>query len=230
MKYNFIFNYNEYLKNVLNLNIYDDKKMFEEFNGVIITEGMIKTHPVDQSIRILKNRFDNITINKEKDGEIRINGLSKDIGHYLPLINNLGYFISLKCIDGEWYNYIDSISGFISGVVIEAKFDLKVEVPPVLYHTTLSKNNKNIYKVGLIPKSNNKKTTHPDRIYFTKDLKIANLFGKELQKDDQSIDISIWEINTNGLVMNLYSDVNMRNYGFYTLRNIPPNNLKLIHV
>jgi len=226
--YNFIFKYNEYIKNIFESNIDDDLRIYTEFKNGYIVEGLIETQPLDKSIRILKRRFNDIEVFESETGEIVMIDLKQDLNHYTPLINNLGYFISRKCINDKWYNYINQISGVISGIVIEAKFDSIVNVPPFLYHATLSKNNNSISKVGLIPRSNNKKTTHPDRIYVTKDLKIANILGKDLFKDVTSTDISIWEIDTNGLDMRLYKDINFIKYGFYTLSNIPPNNLKLI--
>lgn len=227
--YNFIFKYNEYIKNIFESNVNDDLKIYNDFKNGYVIEGLIETQPLDKSIRILKKRFNDIEVFGGEAGEIVMIDLKKGLDYYQPLVNNLGYFISRKCINDKWYNYIDKISGFISGIVIEPKFDSIVDVPPILYHATLSKNNKSISKVGLIPRSNNKKTTHPDRIYFTKDPKIADILSKDLYKNETNPDISIWEINTDGLVIRLYKDINFE-YGLYTLGNIPPNNLKLMHV
>ena len=159
--YNFVFKYNEYIDNIFESYISDDIKIYTEFKNGYIVEGLIETQPIDKSIKILKRRFNDIKVFQTENNEIVMIGLKKDLNHYIPLINNLGYFISRKCINDKWYNYIDNMEGFIYGVVIKPKFDSIVDVPPILYHVTLSKNNNSISKVGLIPRSNNKKKLIP---------------------------------------------------------------------
>lgn len=226
--YDFILKYNEYIENIFESSKNDDIEIYTEFKNKYIIEGLIHTQDIEKSIRIIQRKFTDIKVSKTQDIEILMDQLKLDLTDYLPIINNLGYFVSRKCINKVWYNYIDPIIGNISSIIIEPKFDLLSETPPILYHVTLSKNNKSISTIGLIPKSNNKKTTHPERIYFTKDFNVSIKLSKILYKDIPSSDISIWEINTNGLDIKLYEDINFKKYGFYILSNIPPTNLKLI--
>jgi hypothetical protein len=52
----FIFEYNEYIKNIENSNndeyIYNEILKRTKFNRLVILEGLIKTNPVDSSVNI----------------------------------------------------------------------------------------------------------------------------------------------------------------------------------
>lgn len=232
MKFSFIFDYMDYIDNIFEKKLIDDIEIYEQFEKNFIKEGLITSQPLDKTVRILKNRF-NIKAEIIDDNEIVLSGLEKPLDFYLPIINNLGYFISIKSSNGEWYNYSDKVIGKIDSVQIEAKYDEIIEdIPRYIYHTTLTKNDDKIGRIGLIPKTYNKISTHPDRIYFTKDLDVAHKFGSYLQDfDDIGYgEYSIWKINTKGLNLKLYSDVNFRGYGFYTLHNIPTSNLSIEYV
>ena len=41
---------------------------------------------------------------------------------------------------------------------------------------------------------------------------------------------TIWKIDTKDLNLKLYSDVNFRGHGFYTLHNIPASNLSTEYI
>lgn len=105
----------------------------------------------------------------------------------------------------------------------EAKYNLKLNIPDKLYHITETKNVNKILKIGLIPKSKNKKANHPDRIYFGFDkigcLNLINQFGKNKKW-------SLLEINTND-IKELYGDPDYID-GCWTYDNINPINIKLI--
>lgn len=230
MKFSFIFDYMDYIDNVFEKKDIDDLFIYEQFSKNFISEGLIKTQPAEKTVKIIKNRFD-VSIQIGDDGEIHIWDLKHKPEFYLPIINNLGYFIASNFIGGKWYNYTDNIvSGEVTDIIIEPKYDEIVEsLPDVLYHTTLCKNDDRISKVGLVPRSANKIASHPDRVYFTKDLDIAHRFGKYLEEyDDEGYgEYTIWKVNTKGLNFKLYSDVNFRGNGFYTTSNIPPQNLEI---
>lgn len=232
-KLKFLKEYNGYIENIENLNDKEDISMFNEFekytknNNLILLEGLITTHPIDKSIKIIKKRFNNLNIEKQEDGEIYIENINDEIKAYLPLFNNLGYFISLMTLDGEEWtkDYNDDIKPI--AIILEPKYDLKIEpIPNILYHTSPIKFKDKISKIGFIPKTGNKLSKHPDRIYLTDNFDIAMYFGLNIKKEE-NVGFCIYEINGEKL-NNLYSDINLKDGGYYTLENISPKNFKLI--
>lgn len=59
--FKFLLEYNEYIKNIDNSDkeeyIYNEILKRSKFGYLVITEGLIFTHPIDKSIDILKRRF-----------------------------------------------------------------------------------------------------------------------------------------------------------------------------
>jgi len=226
-------NYSQYLKNIDSLSEKDDISMYENFkqhtkNGhLIITEGLIKTFPLQKSINIIKNRFPNLNVEMEKDGEIYIEGDMIELKNYIPIFNNLGYFISTYTINGsDWLKEYDDNTK-PSALYLEAKYDIEIiNIPDVFYHTSPLRFKNKILKIGFISKTGNKLSKHPERIYLTDSLNIAAYFGESIKKE-QGDGYCIWKINGKG-ISNLYSDINLRNGGYYTIGNISPNFFELI--
>lgn len=229
--YKFLFEYQEYIKNIENSD--NDKYIYNEilkrtkYGKIPISEGLIFTHPIDKSINILKRRFPELNISQENDCEIFIeNQLQKSLEEYLPLITNLGYFISLYTINGgDWLKDYDKETKPIA-FYLEPKYDLKVSIPNILYHVSPIKYKNKISKIGFIPKTGNKKSKHPERIYLTNNLQVSIKFGENI-KNETGEGYCIYEINGK-CISNLYSDINLRDGGCYTLQNISPNCFKLI--
>ena len=146
------------------------------------------------------------------------------------LITNLGYFISKLTIDGqEWIKEFDSDAKPIA-FILEAKYDYEGEIPNTLYHASPIRFKDKIFKFGLTPKSGNKLSNHPERIYLTDDINKAITFGNYLKEEDNvwyKNGYCIYSINGTGL-SKLYSDVNFRQGGYYTLNNIKLENIKLV--
>lgn len=232
-KLKFLKEYNGYIENIENLNDKEDISMFNEFekhtknNNLILLEGLIKTHPIDKSISIINRRFNNLKVEKEEDNEIYIEGEIDELKNYLPLFNNLGYFISLITLDGEEWTKVYNDDTKPIAIILEPKYDLKIEpIPNILYHTSPIKFKDKISKIGFIPKTGNKLSKHPDRIYLTDNFDIAMYFGLNIKKEE-NVGFCIYEINGKKL-NNLYSDINLKDDGYYTLENISPKNFKLI--
>lgn len=234
--FKFILEYKEYIDNIESSEkdnyIYNEILKRTKFGRLSIIEGLIHTHPSDKSINILKKRFPELIVELESDGEIYIeNQPAQKLEKYLPIITNLGYFISKLTIDGqEWIKeYKDDTKPI--AFVLEAKYDYEVEIPDKLYHASPIKFKDKILKYGLTPKSGNKISNHPERIYLTDDLNKAISFGNYLKEEDNNDwyknGYCIYSVNGIG-VSKLYSDVNFRKGGFYTLNNIKSENIKLI--
>jgi hypothetical protein len=89
-KLKFIFEYRDYLNNIENSD--HDEYIYQEIlkrsynNRLRLTEGLIKTYPVDKSIDILGRRFPYLDIEIGEDGEIYLYELKDKIINYLPII------------------------------------------------------------------------------------------------------------------------------------------------
>jgi hypothetical protein len=234
--FNFILEYRDYIDNIENSDkdkyIYNEILKRTKFGSLSIVEGLIYTQPNDKSVSILKRRFPELKLEIEEDGEIFIeNQPPHSLKKYLPIITNLGYFISKITKNGqEWIKEYDINSKPI-GFVIEPKYDYQVEIPDILYHASPIKFKHKILKSGLTPKSGNKLSNHPERIYLTDDLNKAINFGNYLKdcENNQWYEngYCVYLVKGEG-VSKLYSDVNFRQGGYYTMNNIKPENIKII--
>jgi glycosyltransferase involved in cell wall biosynthesis len=104
------------------------------------------------------------------------------LSKYVPLINNLGYFISSAFIGSDNISFTEKTIGDIKvdEIFIEPKYDYQVDIPKVLYHTSPLKFKEKILKSGLSPRSGNKLSNHPDRIYLTNSFNKCIRFGEYL--------------------------------------------------
>ena len=141
----------------------------------------------------------------------------------------------------ENYQNIDIIK-----IYFEAKFDqLEPNIPDILYHLSIKEYSKKIRKIGLIPKSSSKLSTHLERIYVCKNIQdckglITQMiiyysgiidFQQYIKKNKLfNMDVTpvIWEIdNTTHFITKMYKDPNYPN-GYYILDNVNKKNLKEI--
>lgn len=224
---------------------------YKEEYELNLKEGLIKTNPIGQSVSVLKKQFPSWNFQYEKgDKDFTIEILkikdgiqSEYFEKLLPLLNNLGWFISYMEIYGsdtvvkDRYNEKIVKGAFQNEKVhsiyleCEAKFDQTVNnIPEFLYHVTPLPNWEKIKTVGLIPKSRSKRAFHPERVYLGKDeetiIKLAPLFYQTTGERNWVL----LKIDT-GLIpggyFKLYYDPNFK-YGYYTLNNIPPQAIKKI--
>ena len=134
--FKFILEYREYIDNIEDSEkdnyIYNEILKRTKFGRLSIVEGLIHTHPIDKSVNILKRRFPELIIEVENDGEIYIeNQPPQKLEKYLPIITNLGYFISKLTINGqEWIKEYDNDTKPIA-FILEAKYDYEVEIQKI---------------------------------------------------------------------------------------------------
>ena len=120
-------------------------------------------------------------------------------------------------------------------VIIESKFDREVkDVPENIYHSTHKNIIEKIMKIGLVPKSRNKMTNHPERVYFSLDEKFAKEFIRQVSAKERKIpsDFVILRIETVGLNVKFMQDPNAllpdgNPVGIYTYSNISPERIFL---
>lgn len=237
-----------------------------------INEGLIKTYPGEIVLKDILKSLEHLHINtsgKFEDNKIELNIHNFNIiplNKIRHLFDHIDTFVVKR---GGWfpstmniikltnihklskYNFediirihdeIDSIS-----IIYESKFDTEeIDIPKILYHLTIKEYCKSINKIGLIPRSKSKLSSHLDRIYVCKtkedcidlipkmmlyytgeeDENIYKLGKKFFSKDITPI---VYEIdNSSNIINKLYLDINYDKRGYFVLNNIPPDKLKIV--
>jgi hypothetical protein len=218
-----------------------------------IKEGLIKTYPIKTALKLISRDLSLRGINYNIDTEFETNTifvkiLSSDINidnvlNIFRTINLCGYFISNYDFYDSKDNNIDYLihndklnDDFIKALLskinnskftqltIESKYNKLVNIPKYLYHVTSKDNKGKILKIGLVPKSKNKRANHNDRIY----LGYNKIVTKNLAYQFSSGDYILLEIDTKGLNIKLYDDPDFTENGVYTYDNIPNSNIEII--
>lgn len=205
--------------------------------------GYVLHSDIDKTTDTLFIKFESIYLNTNR-------GREEDIFKILSNINSCGYFVTEFAFYDKHDNYLNTLvhlnvltdefldelfirlanSEYVM-MTIETKFNKEIKPPKFLYHLTLSNNYDKIKRKGLIPKTENKRTRHLDRIYFRLDKintkGLAKQFGKgeyillEINTDELRNDKGILEIK-------FYDDPDFSNYAVYTYENIKPSAISKI--
>jgi hypothetical protein len=237
-----------------------------------INEGLIKTYPgeivlkdilksleqlhinvsgsfEDNKIRLNIHNFNGIPLNKISHLFDHIDTFVVNRGGWFPSIMNITKLTNINKLSKYNFNDIIRIHDEIDSISItyESKFDIEESnIPKTLYHLTIKEYCKNINKMGLVPKSKSKLSSHLDRIYLCKkyqdcvdlipkmmlyytgeeDENIYKLGKKFFNKDITPV---IYEIdNSSNIIEKLYLDINYGERGYYTLNNIPKDKIKIL--
>lgn len=218
-------------------------------------EGLIKTHDINKTIQSLKTIFNKLNIdydiiktsifsynieifnvNKLTNNNLKeIVDINNNLFGYYPsyiyIVNNIGQTHSYKYDKKYLKNTYQTIK-----IIFEAKFEKDLYNKEqnnlnIVYHLTLQKLKHKILKNGLIPKSNNRKTVHPDRIYFFKNINnyvnlLSNLKNNDIMNKLKTEQYMLLEIS---LTPDITTHIDS-NYidGLFTYDNINPNNIKIL--
>lgn len=198
------------------LNFFSDHD--ELMNENRIYEGLITSLPFEIVIRQLGSSGFKIFSADRKSETISIETVDLDHAALTPILNRSGWYIATK----------DPSSKKV--ILLEPKYDLELtETTDLIYHAAERNQEKisRIEKIGLIPKSGNKKSVHPERIYFGLSERASTFFGQRVYGPDGYV---VFAIKTDKLLpgTRFFKDRNMTNHGIYTLSNIPPEALKII--
>jgi hypothetical protein len=211
----------------------------EKEDKQLLGEGLIKTVHPDTVMRLM-NRWNNGKIELHYTGddenlgfiEVAFSVKTKEmVDRVNTLMNNYGYFPSTWFKLGDKYrfndlNHIDYDNLWM--IRYEPKFDLEYRPKQrYLYHVTDMKYLNKIEDKGLSPRSKNKITKHPDRIYLAKNKRYANeiseMMGDFIPEEDQIM----LKIDMKGLPIFLMQDGQYPG-GVYTTHNIPPKHIMVL--
>lgn len=121
------------------------------------------------------------------------------------------------------------------GIYFDAKYDKIIDasrIPNLLYHISPSKHEKKITEIGLAPKTKNKMSQHPERIYlaYTSEQAKGLLKNEAFIKDDRRF--TLYEINYGDIKLHreitFMEDTQYPKAGCYTYENIPPKYIRII--
>lgn len=218
----------------------------------LLSEGLIMTHDIDNSLQILVKSGANIVSHTKDKFKIKFKG-SGEFDKLMVVIGNLGWFpvriepakfdltappkpyteSNLKKMFDEYREVI---------VTFEAKFDYKLpesEFPKFLYHLTQKKNLYRIQRQGLTPREDaTKRTYHPPRIYLTGKVDYVRDLSEIFYREKLNVKSNKLEDRGKGIILKidtlmmpkyfaLYADPNFAGKAYFTVNNVPP---KLIEV
>ena len=161
-------------------NTFGNGNPWDKFNDLILEqeklyEGLIKTYPIEDTVKKLNKEYPNNRIEIYSNDKYLTKYISIEIdkeidsNNLLNTMNTYGWFLSHpkpKFLNDELKKINDNYSVIFR---FEAKYDTEVtnEIEPKRFlHLTQYSNLKNIIEKGLYPKTNSKVTYHPERIYL----------------------------------------------------------------
>lgn len=200
-----------------------------------ISEGLTMTAPTKKSVKILKRKFPDYYIGILPDGEIEISAGRKDYIDDFTSIEQickpLGWYISHGVDGGSYFKYgnNDFYEHNYDEIILKPKFDPKefFSKPTITYHVSPKRSVDKILRIGLVPKHRDKTTHHPDRVYLTDELELAWGLKKQFERMS-GLEYEILKVDMKNLNIKLYSDIDSRTFGYYTLENIPPKNISIL--
>lgn len=210
----------------------------------ILSEGLIVTRPMDFTVEYMNKWFNDgsMSFNESNSNKIWIVILKQVelelLNSVFKTMNNLGWYpsyfmkYSFPLNSPQKFNltyFLEFIKTELPVILyFEAKFDVPLngdEIPDKSYHITPKKYLNKILSIGLVPKSKEQLSYHPDRIYLSYNKDGLKILFKNKKFISDEIEFSILQIDTKKLyrerVITFYKDPNFQDFGFYSLRNIP---------
>jgi len=221
----------------------------EEFIKSILKEeeGLIKTTNINHTITLINN-----WIKGEMDLERTKLIIKSDIENWFVykitketnlvelfrLVDNLGWFPAYIQYKGQSAKYSQpNLEMFLEEfgevmVKFESKYDVKyIPENNIFYHITSDKYIDKIMKIGLVPKSKEKISSHPSRIYLLINEESINdlidVFSYQYNIKPIVLRITIPQEKLNGI--KFYNDTNFPEKGIYTESNLHPDWIEIIN-
>ena len=227
-------------------------KLLQELQDQTIYEGLIYSVSSDEfqdhikRWSISKNKITTkIVSNKKIHLSITDQLNDRELENLFKWINNLGWYIAKFLIWSDspkwdkfdieqfWKMYKNHNKNFV--FEIEPKFDEGTPITffdDAFYHISPTKHEKKILKIGLVPKTKEKISAHPERVYLVKKIVDAVALADIFSDIDKEHQYTLFKVNMksakeNNSAIRLFLDPNFSN-GVFTLSNIPPQFLKVL--
>jgi hypothetical protein len=212
---------------------------------IMIYDGLEMTHSIESALNNLLRQWGmngSVTYQEQDETIKMIVQSSIDEDKFNSVIrhieNVLGYFPSHITTPTTNFKYeYRAASKLLNSppfaIYFDAKYDQEISkkaMPDIIYHISPSVHVKKILKIGLVPKTKNKLSTHPARIYFTTSLNsVKGLLGNDAFK--KSTEFTIFAVNFADMKktrkVRFFSDPAYSVNGIYTYENIPPKYLSI---
>jgi len=218
-----------------------------------LPEGLMITHNIDTAVNMVRKWFPKLTVKSAGDkssflvsGMENLEDVDSEYDGLIKMTNNLGWFPAsmisipnnpeLKLTTVMTLHRFDPIKSkrwldnkWLSHLSFEPKYDPQLsqdDIPNVGYHLSTTSKEEKILRLGLAPKSKQKVSSHPERIYLTdteessKDLLRSSAFRKN------NTEFTLFRIDLKSFsqtrIARFFPDLNYVPHGFYTYENIPP--------
>lgn len=206
-----------------------------------IREGLIKTYPINTTAKKLSD-YGYVVLGADKTQIYLQTFKFNQFNLIKTLINTYGYFIEkIKILKAGQpkspENYLDfnkiedldtelnkdNISDF--WLIISPKFDYIAKKLNVsrLFHLTKKSNVGKIIEKGLIPRSQGKKSHHPDRIYVSINKNTLEDIYRQFSVNHETEYVVLTIDYNKAGQPELYNDLNYLSYGYYLIDNIKPS-------
>lgn len=174
-----------------------------------ILEESFKSATTEKVLSHLRNQGFNATLYDGARDKIKIFNVA-DKAKLIQVLGLLGWYVATD----------DVTNSRDKSFTVEPRYGVEeTNVPRILYHATHKDNMPKIIKMGLVPKTKNKLSHHPDRIYAAKTYEVAEDFSKHFIYGFFSNAVFL-EIYTDKINNRWFEDPNMPD-GLYTTTNIP---------
>lgn len=229
------------------MDVFEEYYLRNKFE-IDLNEGLISSYPINNVIADIHSQLLKTTIEDKKDNEFHIGILPEfdleDFNKLKRLLDRGGWkivgmdIITHVKILNDKYNeskitkLLESQEFYKIRLLIHAKFDIKMSnkfLPEYLYHVTPLKNWPRIQKKGLIPRSEAKRTSHPERVYFGFIEDKMEDLARRMKTTNSEINWVLLRVETKHLpdYTTFYKDPNYQN-GVYTYNNIAPYDLEFV--
>lgn len=223
--------------------------IYQQIQEGQINEFVLSTVPIEKTISHIIKKFPKLEAVKEGDfGDINVvfNVDSMwDIDNLVKFMDGFGWFPSVLFTtptDGNKFteDLLNKITLDMARsrdnkalLVFEKKFNDQLSLEPFYHHISLDIYHDEIMKVGLIPRSHSKLSTHPQRIYllnptsqdYIRDIGFV-LFDKVKPEVKSKVEsLSVYKIDTSKVPnLEVYEDENflIGDGAVWTQKNIPP--------
>ena len=216
----------------------------------LIKEGLITTHNIEKYHGSLDIELNSIGIKSEiniiskfvfelsvlNSNDINNSNLQyiiticKDLLGYYPsyiwVKNNIGWN-SFKFEERYLNNKYSEIRIRFESKYEDGLYKNDLDVPEIAYHLSPTEKKDKILKNGLCPKSYNRKSKYPDRVYLFDDLSELSSLLKSLKINDKEDNkYTLYKVKMDNKMI-IHTDPNFKN-GFYTYDNISPYKIEVI--
>lgn len=215
-------------------NLMENERYLVEY---VVNEGLIISHAPDRVASTFHRA--GFEVNTKKQSKIEIEWSHQvDFDWLNSRFTALGWYPIKMTINGridapynpDMFKKWMSVPTNTYTLILEPKYDVEIDpVPDSLFHITEERRIKKILAKGLIPKSYNKMTPHPERVYFALRQSSAESLFPRLSRFSKETRFVVLKIDAKSIpqYFRVFVDPNFED-GCYTLNTVPPYVIEIV--